>query len=125
MRKYFHIFLGAVFIRNGLSAIQEWISALIDWSSASTTNHVTLNGDNVTNSDTAAVDVSFSKYPSPFKMIYVRLGQCGKSRLTAGRSRISWGPPPPGGVCILFHVDDHSHACAPSRSSSFHSDFGT
>ncbi|KAF8805916.1 hypothetical protein BYT27DRAFT_7191830 [Phlegmacium glaucopus] len=33
MRKYFHIFLGALFIRNGLPTIQDWISALIQWSS--------------------------------------------------------------------------------------------
>jgi len=42
MRKYFNIFLGAVVIRNGLSSIQEWVSALIDWSlpSFAVGNHV-------------------------------------------------------------------------------------
>ena len=36
MRKYFYSFVGAIVIRNGLSepetAIQAWISALIQWS---------------------------------------------------------------------------------------------
>jgi hypothetical protein len=58
MRKYFHIFLGAVLIRNGLSSIQAWISALIDWSLPSATNLA--NGNNVAGIqvDTMAVDVS-------------------------------------------------------------------
>jgi hypothetical protein len=33
----FHIFLGAVVIRNGLPSIQAWISSLIDWSLPSST----------------------------------------------------------------------------------------
>ena len=51
MRKYFHIFLGAVLIRNGLPSIQNWVSALIDWSLSSAT-HVTI-GNNVADVDMA------------------------------------------------------------------------
>ena len=51
MRKYFHIFLGAVVIRNGLSSIQAWISALIDWSLPSATNFAV--GNNVAGVDMA------------------------------------------------------------------------
>jgi hypothetical protein len=54
MRKYFNIFLGAVFIRNGLSVIQEWISALIAWSSAPTTD--------VANGNNNSVDVSLFSF---------------------------------------------------------------
>lgn len=58
MRKYFHIFLDVVFIRNGLSAIQEWISALIDWSSESVSTTNVADGNNV--DVDMAVDVSLS-----------------------------------------------------------------
>src|SRR5271155_2910562 len=30
MRKYFNTYLGALYVRNGLTTIQEWISRLID-----------------------------------------------------------------------------------------------
>jgi len=53
MRKFFHIFLGAVFIRNGLPSIQTWISALIDWST-NVANHVDDAAD--TSSTMMAVD---------------------------------------------------------------------
>ena len=60
MRKYFHTFLGAVYYYsnghnlNPMIPIQNWISALINWSlAANTVNHV---GD-------AAMDVS-SLFPS-------------------------------------------------------------
>jgi len=33
MRNYFLTFLGAVWVRNGLSAVEDWISLLINWSS--------------------------------------------------------------------------------------------
>ena len=45
MRKYLYIFLGAVFIRNGLSSIQAWVSGLIEWSLPSASN--VANGNNV------------------------------------------------------------------------------
>ena len=61
MRKYFHIFLGAVVIRNGLPSIHAWISALIDWSLPSATNVAI--GNNVTDVD-MAVDVG--PYPPSF-----------------------------------------------------------
>jgi hypothetical protein len=33
MKFYFYTFLGAVQFRNGLAAVENWISALLDWSS--------------------------------------------------------------------------------------------
>ena len=78
MRKYFHIFLGAVVIRNGLPSVQTWISALIDWSLPSATN-VSI-GNNVD----MAVDVSpFPPSSDPFYWCSKRangapLGQYGK-----------------------------------------------
>lgn len=59
MRKYFHIFLGAVLLRNGLSSIQAWIYALIDWS---------LTLPSVTNVDIGSnvVDVEMAVDVSPF-----------------------------------------------------------
>jgi hypothetical protein len=69
MRKYFHIFLGAVVIRNGLPSIQAWISALIDWSLPSATN--VAFGDSVTD---VAVDVSpFFPLSDPFLLILKEL----------------------------------------------------
>jgi hypothetical protein len=85
MRKYFNIFLGAVVIRNGLPSIQAWISALIDWSLPSATNHFAANGNNVADID---MDVS-PFFSSPFRSFSIdtqkelngALGQCWKSRL--------------------------------------------
>ena len=59
MRKFFYIFLGAVFIRNGLSSIQAWISGLIEWSLPSATN--VANGNNV-----AGIQVDMALDVSPF-----------------------------------------------------------
>lgn len=61
MRKYFHIFLGAIVIRNGLPSVQTWISALIDWSllpSVATTNFA-IGNDVADDIDMAAVSTPF------------------------------------------------------------------
>ena len=58
MRKYFHIFLGAIVIRNGLPSIDAWISALIDWSMPSATNFQVAIGNDV------AADVNMDVSPS-------------------------------------------------------------
>ena len=57
MRKYFHIFLGAIVIRNGLPSIDAWISALIDWSMPSATNFQVAIGNDV------AADVNMDVSP--------------------------------------------------------------
>jgi hypothetical protein len=59
MRKYFHIFLGAVVVRNGLPSLQTWVSALIDWSlrSSATSTNVAFGDD---------VDMAASFDVSPF-----------------------------------------------------------
>lgn len=46
MKKYFHTYLGALRVRNGLDVAADWISGLIKWSSLSANdvggaNHVT------------------------------------------------------------------------------------
>jgi hypothetical protein len=57
MRKYFHTFLGAVVIRNGLPSLQAWVSALIDWSLRPSATDVAF-GDDVDMAATGSVDVS-------------------------------------------------------------------
>ena len=88
MRKYFHIFLGAAVIRNGLPSIQEWVSALIDYSLPSATN-VAIDGNNVANMN-MAVNVSPPLDPFKFyqnsKRANGTLGQYGKSRLINTKS---------------------------------------
>ena len=65
MRKYFHTFLGAVVVRNGLPSLQAWVFALIDWSLQPPATNVAF-GDAVDNM-AASVDVSpFSILQIPF-----------------------------------------------------------
>ena len=70
MKRYFYTFLGAVRFRNGLPAVENWISALLNWSSAAA------NGVGTNHAANVDMDVRCFFFIGSFLIIFKMLGQC-------------------------------------------------
>lgn len=76
MKKYFHTYLGALRVRNGLDAAVDWICELIKWSSLSVND---VGGPNhVTNTVDVRNFFSSAHFHFSFKIPNGTLGQHGQ-----------------------------------------------